>query len=141
MWDCLAKMFRVNQEQVESAVFSERAARATLTRRGLLVAGACAVPFLASGRLFADAPSQTLLTLADGEIVSNRIFHGPTLIRMAERGTVADCRFFGPVTMEGMGLGNIFSHNYIDTRGFPSASGLTVSSGVVIGNYLSRGAA
>jgi len=54
MWDTLASMLRVPFGAVEDALHSERAAKATLSRRGLLLAGATALPVLAMGNLFSD---------------------------------------------------------------------------------------
>jgi len=54
MWDTFAKMIGVPRRAAEDAIGSERAARATLSRRGLLLAGASALPALAVGRLFSD---------------------------------------------------------------------------------------
>ena len=54
MWETFAKMIGVPLRAAEDAIHSERATKATLLRRGLLLAGASALPVLAMGNLFSD---------------------------------------------------------------------------------------
>ncbi len=54
MFDALAKMLGIPRRMAEDAIGSESAAKATLSRRGLLLAGATALPFMAAGNLFSD---------------------------------------------------------------------------------------
>jgi len=52
MFDALAKMLGIRHDQAEDALKSERAAKATLDRRGFLRFGAVAGAALAAGSLF-----------------------------------------------------------------------------------------
>ncbi len=52
MIDALARLLGIRRDQTEDALKSERAARATLNRRGFLLAGASASAALAAGTLF-----------------------------------------------------------------------------------------
>ncbi len=54
MFATLAKMLGIPRRMAEDAIVSEPAAKATLSRRGLLLAGATALPFMAAGNLFSD---------------------------------------------------------------------------------------
>ncbi len=52
MIDVLARLLGIRQDQTEDALKSERAARATLNRRGFLLAGASASAALATGAIW-----------------------------------------------------------------------------------------
>ncbi len=52
MIDALARLLGIRRDQTEDALKSERAARATLNRRGFLLAGASASASLATGAIW-----------------------------------------------------------------------------------------
>ncbi len=52
MIDALARLLGIRRDQTEDALKSERAARATLNRRGFLLAGASASAALATGAIW-----------------------------------------------------------------------------------------
>lgn len=66
MIDALARLLGIRPDQTEDALRSERAARATLNRRGFLLAGATAGAAIATGALWSIPPAAPpLITCGD----------------------------------------------------------------------------
>lgn len=63
MIDALARLLGIRPDQTEDALKSERAARATLNRRGFLLAGATAGAALATGAIFSLPPVEAATDL------------------------------------------------------------------------------
>jgi len=73
--DALARLLGIRPDQTEDALRSERAARATLNRRGFLLAGATAGAALATGAIF-SLPS---VEVAESIVVAKGLQPGSTL--------------------------------------------------------------
>jgi hypothetical protein len=93
----LARMIGIREDQVDDAITSERAARATLSRRGLLALGASAGAALVTGTTF-SIPEPRMLVLS-GQVVSwgsieiridGRVFGGVKEIRWEKREFIAE---------------------------------------------------